>query len=337
MAQREMTQDMMDAIVFSREKRPTIILSEGDTILTITVRGKPYKLTKTGHLGKGGNCTVFKYEGSGLKYALRTCEDDDSEENLSEELNPTGLTVKQLLIRTETKLLTEKTDKGTVQYEENTYTYIMECYDMDLTHYLFRYKPDRETKLRILNKVRELVFGLAKKGLYYMDLKPDNILCNVKTTNTIDIDSIVLGDIGSLNDGGENTLISTYPPPESYTNSRNKGFIYLKRFSTPAVEHMLSYLMGIMIVALFRSPHDLDMLHFNRMTGTTIPDYKLNVLKSNWNSFENYLNNNPVKRKSIYERMTVEDLPDDDRFITATSQRSRSPVGRSGLFIRLKF
>lgn len=315
-----MTQAMMDDIVFFGENTRVVL---NDSKLTITAPGVDTELVLENPLGEGGNCKVFQYGGFGLKYAIRICEDDISEGEISEKLNrlEPNYTVKQRLFRTEVH-----------NKDEYTYFYIMECYDMDLNGYLDMYNPNRAKKLDILNDVLGLVRGLKDKGYYYFDLKPDNILCKVSGSNK---PRMVLGDIGSLNGGKNKVFISSYPPPESYTNSSNKGYIYLKRFSkdTPAVEQMLSYLMGIMIVALFRSPDDLDMLHFKRMTGKTIPDYKLNVLKSKWKSFENYLNNDPAKRKSIYERMTDKDLPDNDRFITVTSQGSRSPVKTGDIIV----
>lgn len=310
----QIDQKTMDAIIFLRSRPRSFSLSKDDTILTITVRGKPYKLTKGSRLGKGGNCTVFKYEGSGLKYALRTCEDDDSEKKVSEELNPTGLTAKQWLIRTKTKIKIEETDEGPVKYEENTYTYIMECYDMDLNHYLFKYNPDRETKLRILNKVRKLILGLAMRNHYYMDLKPANILCNVKTEwgiwRTIDIDSIVLGDIGSLNYYGNKTLISTFPPPESQKG--DPGIIYVNKHTKENLSKMLSYLMGIMIVALFKPELVNSFYYDEKIRKEVMKDLKKSkdsIVLELGNTYVNYLNADVTKRKGLDVEITDKDLP----------------------------
>jgi len=311
-----MTQAVMDDIVFSTKSRPMIQLDRRTgTTLTIVVGRQRYFLRRGTLLGTGGGCLVYKYEGSGLKYAIRICDNDASEHEISEKILQLKekYTVKQRLI-----------DVKTCKYHDNEKTYgfvyIMECYEFDLNGYFKKFSANRGTKLRILNKVRKLVLGLAEKRLYYMDLKPENILCNtkmetrarsVRTARTIDIDSIVLGDVGSLSYGGKNTLICSYPPPESLTDGK-PGHIYVDKHTPLALQKMLSYLMGIMIVALFK-PDCREYFFYHAETVRKLVQQtnksREKVRSELGNTYVHYLNTDVTIRKGLDVEITDNDLP----------------------------
>ena len=334
-------QEEMDSIVFNGD--PTFQLSEKD--LTIYADdGGIYTFKNQQLLGKGTSCMVYKYTGNDennkdVKYAIRKCIGlgVKSEDNISTTLNKLNYTAKQRLITTRhgmthvTKYSCKNNEdcsrslegwdatcnkEGKCQIVATEYIYIMKYYDMDLMTYFNDKNNDHslDTKLKILNKVRELVLGLANNGYYYMDLKPDNVLCNVNKfdKNTIDIDSIVLGDIGSFI-YNNNELASTFPPPEA---SSNTGFInfdellikYRKERNenitkTEIAKQMLSYLMGIMIV--FLCADSIDIFRWNNKKKWETPE-RLEFLDT---TYSKYLNPDPWKRKKLKEQITEGDLP----------------------------
>jgi len=342
-------QEEMDSIVFNGD--PTFILSKQDLTLTIYADdGGIYTFKNQQLLGKGNFCKVYKYTGNDennkdVKYAIRKCIGIgvQSEKNISTTLNKLNYTAKQRLIETHHGMthVTKNNCKnnedcsrslegwdatcnkeGKCQIVATEYIYIMKYYDMDLKTYFNDKNNDHspDTKLNILNKVRTLVLGLADNGYYYMDLKPDNVLCNVKKLfdkNTIDIDSIVLGDIGSFI-YNNNELASTFPPPEaSPETSFNPGFINFDKLlikyrrkernenitKKEIAKRILSYLMGIMIV--FMCAGEIDVFRWDIKEKWETPE-RLEFLDT---TYSKYLNPDPSKRNPLKQKITNDDLP----------------------------
>ena len=112
-------------------------------------------------------------------------------------------------------------------YHTSAYSvYVMDKMTGDLTKIVNRYQTRRDgfqKYLEMVEKVRSQVMCLAKKGYYYTDLKPQNVMFCDEGNDKI---TVLLGDLGSAVRDKDNQCCATYPPPE---HTRGRGFFKITK------------------------------------------------------------------------------------------------------------
>lgn len=100
----------------------------------------------------------------------------------------------------------------------------------------------------ILDNLAKTLYEASKHGLYYIDLKLPNLLYLATSPHTFEI---IIGDVGSFiyfnknnpKFEGFNANMATFPSPNSYKPSREKGFILERtRNNTNKTENHTNYL-----------------------------------------------------------------------------------------------
>lgn len=172
---------------------------------------------------------------------------------------------------------------------------IMPEMNMTLTDYIKKNKSmSFDDRLNIAYLIALSLQCLIDNRLLYMDLKRDNILCNVDiNTNCVDI---ILGDIGSavlIDSRGK----STFPPPDQYT-----GIIENSK------EEHVCWSFGVLLIYMFFSNNAYvkqniikNQLFLNN--NKLLKDIKPDMLTNIYNELNNTLYNN-LETKFIVNLIT---------------------------------
>ena len=118
------------------------------------------------------------------------------------------------------------------------YFILMDYYPFTLSKILKFTRNRYDVSFAIIKQITKILSDLYDDGYCYYDLKANNVLCNVKDDNTLDI---ILGDMGGITKYDDESLMLYRPPFES---EFEKGYIKHTR------EYNIVWTIGILLIKL---------------------------------------------------------------------------------------
>lgn len=192
-----------------------------NSLENIIIGNNIFSYNKT--LGSGTYGSVFEFRSAGnQKIAVKMSEKTDKDDFYYHELM-------------------KKTGCKTIHMRKLNYNkyldlFIMNSFTGSLRHFykkVIHLNSDFKLWFKVMEEIRKMVLCLFKYGIYYTDLKPDNILyCDEGNGNY----TFYLGDLGSAKIHDNGWFASTYNAPESYYHEHlikgMGGAIQINKFMT---------------------------------------------------------------------------------------------------------
>jgi len=215
--------------VFGNERNEIVFRGEegeyDDIVIpsVIMINGEIFNVGR--RVGDGSYGVVYGYENEDGRSVVLKIGDISSDLNVINKLKQSNITCNQSIVPYETV--------------DNKHLLIMEKMDGDLYSLTTKTELSAYSIKHIIHQIATIIKCLLDVGIFYTDLKLENILYKLKQDDT---PLVILGDLGSAdNTHKENMYISTYPPYD-----RKDGGGYIKDPN----ENDLSWMIGIILIDL---------------------------------------------------------------------------------------